>query len=179
MDPHFLAEQVNALRWALLFNVFSLTKQVHGDRGFVCVSGCPDDVLGAQGRVTSEKYFGVGRLKRVVVEYGAIPLVEFNADVTLNPGAVVLLPNRHEDMVGLYKDIGFITGDVLQTAVLFDGRNTFKQYALQLAVFMNKLFRRPVVNDRDVFVYRFLFFPIAGFHHLERAADNDGYRFRA
>ena len=114
-------------------------------------------------------------MKRVFVEDGTVPFIELDSEVTLNPGAVVFLTNRHEDMVGLYKYIGLATGYVLQTAVLFDRRNTFKQDALQLTVFMDELFWGPVVDDGDAFVHGIFFFPIACFHHVKCATNHHGY----
>ena len=68
----------------------------------------PDDVLGAKGCVTAEKYAGDRRLHGDFVDHRHVPLVvEFDADVTFDPGEGVFLADGNEHVIAFEELIRF------------------------------------------------------------------------
>ena len=49
MHAHLLTDEIDELRRTVGFQIPVLTKQMHGNRGFMRMRRGPDDVLGSQG----------------------------------------------------------------------------------------------------------------------------------
>src|SRR5437870_3417481 len=72
---------------------------VNRDRRLMPVLHGPDDVLGTPGRVAAEEHAGTRRLHREAIDGRHVVLIEVDADVALDPGKGVLLPDREDDVV--------------------------------------------------------------------------------
>src|SRR6185437_13885578 len=59
----------------------------------------PDDVLGAEGRITPEKDPWPGGLEGHGIHFGHVPLVELDAEIGLDPGEGVLLADGEDHIV--------------------------------------------------------------------------------
>ena len=117
------------------------------------------------------------RLQCVFIEQRTIPFVELDADVPLDPGTVILLPNRHEDVIGFHEHVRFTAGFVTQSSIIaLHGFDTLENHAFEAAVFVHELLRRTVVDDGDAFVHGIFLLPVRRFHNLEGRADHHAYR---
>ena len=105
VHAHLLAEQVDALGRTIRLQIQPLTEQMNRNRCFVRVCGRPDDVLGTERRVAAEEHVRQRRLQRVTIEHRTFPAIELDADVALDPRAVVFLTNRHQHVIGFHEDI--------------------------------------------------------------------------
>ena len=134
----------------------------------------PDDVLGPERRVAAEENLRVRGLERDLVQHRAVPLVELDADVPFDPRTVILLPDGHQDMVAFQVDVRFAGRHVVQPPAVLVGHrfDTLEHDALQLAVVVHELLRRPVVDDGNVLVHGLFLFPVGGLHDIERRAHD-------
>src|SRR5579864_2789419 len=134
----------------------------------------PDDVLRPERRVAAEEYFRIGRLVRHRIDDRHVPLVEFKADVALDPGESILLTDGDEHVIALHQDVRFAGRYQLAPALgIFLGLDLFEQHAAELAVLVLECLGHHIVVDRDVLMHRVFFFPGRGLHLLETRTDDD------
>ena len=82
-----------------LVDRLAVAEFVDRNGGLMAVLHRPDDVLRAERRVAAEKHLRQRRLKGDLVHLGHVPLVEFDADVALDPGKGVLLADGENHVV--------------------------------------------------------------------------------
>src|SRR4051812_15604819 len=85
VDAHLLRRDLHFGKRAL-GDVLAGAHLVYRKRGVMAVRDRPDDVLGAERRITAEEHLWVGRRERRGVDLRHIPFVELDAAVALDPG---------------------------------------------------------------------------------------------
>ena len=98
-------------------DVLAVAELVDRDRGLVAVRDGPDDVLRAERGVAAEEDVRQGRLHGRRVDNGHAPAVELDADVALDPGKGVLLPDRDQHVVAREVHVGLAGRDELAAAL--------------------------------------------------------------
>ena len=147
---------------------------VDRQRGVVAVGDRPDDVLRAEGGVAAEEHLRMGRGHGLGIDLGHVPLVEFDADVALDPGEGVLLADRDQHVVAGEVLIGLAGRNEVAPAlgVVF-GLHLLEHDAGEAAVLVGELLRHEEIEDRDVLVHGVLLFPGGRLHLLEAGAHDD------
>ncbi len=174
MDAHLLADE-RGLRRRPGRNILASAEQVDGHRGLVTMRDGPDDVLRTEGGVTAEEDVWNGRLMRPRLQLRQTPAVELQADVALDPGKGVLLPDGDEDVVAGDVDVRLAGRHELAAALLvLLRRNLFEGHAGQATCLMGEGLRHQIVENRDALMHRVLLFPGRGLHLLKAGADDDG-----
>src|SRR6202035_5514636 len=97
-ESHLLADEIHAVAGALA-DRDALAVIVDGDCGLMGVFYGPDDVLRPPRRVAAEEDAGAAGLERDLVHLGHVVLVEFDAEIALDPGKRVILADRKNDVV--------------------------------------------------------------------------------
>ena len=134
----------------------------------------PDDVLRPERRVAAEEDLRVRGPHGHFVDHRHVPLVELDADVALDPGEGVLLPDRHQHVVAFEMLIRFAGRHQAAAALgVALGLHLLEHHAGQLAVLVGELLRHQHVEDRDVLVHGVVLFPGRRLHFLEAGADDD------
>ncbi len=139
----------------------------------------PDDVLGAERRVTAEEHAIASRLESLEVDLRHVPLVEFDAEVAFDPGECVFLADGEDDVVRLDEFLANypLGGDgALRVEVVLDH---IEGHAAQLAVLEHEVFRRTIDDDLDVFFFGVFELPGRGLEELARLARHDFHVLRA
>src|SRR5882724_4158531 len=170
---HLAARQAHSARHALLYGLV-MAKLVNRNGGLVSVFDGPDDVLGPECRIASEKYLRPRGLISDLVHLGHIPFIEFDADPLLDPRKGVFLADGENDVVAGKEDIaeaarGF---DVAVVDVVLE---FLEHHALEEAALGDEGFGRVIDDDFDVFVLGIFEFPLGGLEELARLARHDFY----
>ncbi len=137
--------------------------------------GSPNDVLRSKGCIATEENLGVCGLEGHTINDWHVPaIVEFQANITLNPGEGILLANSTENVVARVERIRLPGWNKLTTALLIILRfNLLKGHSDELAIFDDKAFRGFEVDERNVFSHRVILFPRRRFHFVEARADDN------
>ena len=97
--------------------------------------------------------FGLVEAKVLRVDLGHAPLVEFDADVALDPGEGVLLADRHQHVVAGEMLVGLAGRDQLAAALGVVFRlHLLEGDAGELAVLVGEFLRHEIIMDRDALV---------------------------
>ena len=112
MNAHLGREQIDSFRGSIFFRVLSLTKEMYANRGFVRVSRGPDDVLRTESTISPKEHFGVLRLECFLVQHRTIPFIKIHTQISFDPRTMVILSNRHQNMIALNKLIGLAGGHI-------------------------------------------------------------------
>ena len=144
------------------------------------MSRCPNNVFGTKSAVAPEEDARIRGLEGDLVQVWTIPLIKLDAQIPLNPRTMIVLTNRHQHMVTFDKLVRLARWLVAQTTVLASNRRyALKQHALEFAVFVNKFFGWPIVDNRNALAHGILFLPLRCFHHLECRAHHHFHRLGA
>ena len=120
----------------------------------------PDDVLGPERRVAAEEDARIGRLHGDRVDLRHVPFVEFEADVALDPGERILLPDRHQHVVAFDVHIRLAGRHQIAAALRVVLRlHLLEHDAGELAVVVREFLRHQEIEDRDAFALRVLLLP--------------------
>ena len=108
------------------------------------------------------------------IDHGQAPAVELEAEVALDPGKGVLLPDRDQDLVAREVDIGLARRHELASAFgVVLGPDLLEENAGQPARLVREFLGHEVVQDRDALVQRVLLLPGRRLHLVEAAAHDD------
>jgi hypothetical protein len=100
--------------------------------------------------------------------FGQPPLVEFDADVALDPGEGVVLTDGDQHLVALEVGVGFAGRHQAAPSLLVEDRAYLLEGdAGEAAAVVGEGLGHQVVEDRDAFVHRVFLLPGAGLHLLE------------
>ena len=180
MHAHLLADEIHAGRRAILLQILPLAEQVNGNGRLMGMGGGPNDVLRPERRIASEEHLRMGGLKRHFVQHRAIPLVELQAHIALDPRAVVLLADGHQHVIALHVDVRLASGHVAQpTAIALHRLHAFEDDALELAVLVNELLGRAIVDDGYALRHGIFLLPLRRLHHLEGRTHHHRHALRA
>ena len=171
------ALQVDAARQALRERL-ALAMLVDRDRGLVAVLDGPDDVLGPERGVAAEEHALARRLERDGVELRHVPLVELDAEVALDPGEGVLLPDREDHVVAGDEDLldDALARDLGAVHLVLE---PLERHALELSALDDEGLRGVVDDDLDLLLLRVLQFPLGGLEEAARLARHDLDALRA
>ena len=151
VNAHLLADQVGQRRQTIL-QVPALAEQIDRNRCFMALRHGGNDVLRAEGRITTEKHLRQGRLQRRLVQHRHIPLVKLQPDVLLDPGKGIFLADGHQHLVAFHEHIRLAGRNQAAPApAVILGAHEFEEDAIQLSFIMDKLFRHVHVDDRNIF----------------------------
>src|SRR6266849_6811193 len=99
-----------------------------------------------------------------------------DADVALDPGEGVLLPDRDQNVVARNMLIGLAGRNQVAAALGVEfGLHLLEHDAGEAAILMGELFRHEEIQDRDILVHGVLLFPGGRLHLLEARADDHLY----
>ncbi len=98
VNAHLLADEVGH-RWRTILEAPATAEQVDGNRRLVTLRDGGDDVLRAERGIAAEKHLRQRRLQGRRVQHRHAPLVEFEADVLLDPREGVFLADGDQDFV--------------------------------------------------------------------------------
>ena len=144
----------------------------------MCMGGCPNNILRTKGAVTAKKYLGICRLQGNFIQLRTIPLIKIDAQIPLNPRAVIVLSNSNQHMVTLDEFIRLSGRLIAQPPIVAtNGGYALKKHTLQLAVFVHEFLGRTVVYNRNALAHGILFLPLGGLHHFKSRAHDDLHRF--
>ena len=103
MHAHLLADQIHAARRPVV-NAFLIHVLVNRDCGLVTVCDGPDNIFGTKGRITAEEHALSRTHHRSLVDDRAVPLIEIDANIPLDPRKRVVLTDRENDVVARNHD---------------------------------------------------------------------------
>src|SRR5215475_1704370 len=106
VNAHLLADDLNRRQRPYLDRL-AAAHLVNRERGFVAMGNGPDDVLRSERGIAAEENLWMRRSHRFGIHLGHIPLVEFDADVALDPWESVFLTDRDQDIIAGKMLIGF------------------------------------------------------------------------
>src|SRR5262245_468755 len=173
VDAHLLRYQVYGRRRTLR-HVLAVAQLVDRDRRVVAVRDRPDDVLGAERRVTAEEHVRQGGLHGGLVHHRHAAIVELDAGVALDPGEGVFLSHRDQHVVALEHLVGLAGGHQVAPAfVVVLGLDLLERHPGQLAVGVQERSRDEVVEDGNALVLGVFLLPGRRFHLFVTGAHDD------
>ena len=120
--------------------IFALTILMHRDGRLVAVLDRPDNILGTKRRVATEEDAVASTHHRGLVDNRAVPLVELDADVTLDPRKRIVLPDGQYDVIAGNNNLARRRTTV-DTPILLDVVfHQVKLHADKLAVLVDEFF---------------------------------------
>ena len=163
MNAHFLAEQVHARRWALLYRL-ARQEEIDGDRGLMAMGHCRNNVLRTKGGVATKEDLGIAGLERPLINLRHIPFAKLDAEIALDPRKGVVLANGNQHLVGLEEDL-LAGGDQTALAgVVIHHLDLIEGHAQQFAVFVDEGLRHVVIDNRNIFGLGVFDLPGGGLH---------------
>ena len=152
MHTHLLGRKVEPKGQAIA-QVFVVTILVNGDCGLVSVFDSPDDVLWPERRIAAEKDALTRAHHRCLIDFRAIPLVEFDADIAFDPRECIVLTDREDDIVTGNDDLARGCAAVYASLLVDLVFHEIELHADELAVLVDEFSWRMIDNDLDVFLF--------------------------
>ena len=160
MNPHFLAGDDHA-RFGAVFDVFPLAEFMNGNGSLMSMCDSPNDIFRAECRIAAEKHFIQCGLKGCFIDNRHIPtIIKLQANVALDPRKGIFLSDRDNHIIAFIIMIRLTRRH--QSAAAFGIIFRFhllEGHADQFAVFVFEFLGHKIVENRNIFTDRVVFFP--------------------